>query len=123
VNEWLADFILTNTIVFYCIGKLKTENLAVFNLEDFHNSPTCQNKFHTKFSSYTVLWVKIISKCQNGPAEQWTVYNLTSFAIRWNVVSDLTQTLTSLYINIVTPDTIRMTVKNFDIPYDFPPNK
>jgi len=27
---------------------------VVFNLADFCNSPNCQNKFYTKFSSYTV---------------------------------------------------------------------
>jgi len=30
------------------------KNLVVFNLVDFCNSPNCQNKFYTKFSSYTV---------------------------------------------------------------------
>jgi len=33
----------------------KKENLAVFNLADFHTLPNHQNKFYAKFSSYTVL--------------------------------------------------------------------
>ena len=32
----------------------KKENLAAFNLADFHNLPNRQNKFYAKFSSYTV---------------------------------------------------------------------
>ena len=32
------------------------ENLAVFNLVDFCNSPNRQNKFYTKFKSYTVFY-------------------------------------------------------------------
>jgi len=40
---------------FTCIEQQKM-NLAVFNLADFHNSPNRQNKFYTKFSSYTVLY-------------------------------------------------------------------
>jgi len=32
----------------------KKENLTEFNLADFHNSPNHQNKFYTKFLSYTV---------------------------------------------------------------------
>jgi len=32
----------------------KKENIAVFNLADFHNSPNRQNKVYAKFSSYTV---------------------------------------------------------------------
>jgi len=32
----------------------KKDNLAEFNLADFHNSPNRQNKFYAKFSSYTV---------------------------------------------------------------------
>jgi len=42
----------------YCILHVlgnKKENLAMFNLVDFCNSPNRQNKFRTKFSSYTVL--------------------------------------------------------------------
>jgi len=40
--------------ILHALGKEK-ENLAVFNLADFHNSPNCQNKFYAKFSSYTVF--------------------------------------------------------------------
>jgi len=32
----------------------KKENLAEFNLADFHNSSNRQNKFYAKFSSYMV---------------------------------------------------------------------
>jgi len=53
ISEWLVDFILANAIVFYIHRAIK-KNLSVFNLIDFHNSPNCQNKFYTKFSSYTV---------------------------------------------------------------------
>jgi len=41
----------------YCSSQAlgnKKENLAVFNLADFHDSPNRQNKFYTKFSSYMV---------------------------------------------------------------------
>jgi len=31
------------------------ENLVVSNVVDLVDSPNCQNKFHTKFSSYMVL--------------------------------------------------------------------
>ena len=37
--------------ILHALGN-KKENLAVFNLADFHNSPNCQNKFYAKFSSY-----------------------------------------------------------------------
>jgi len=43
---------------YYCILHAlgnKKENLVVFNLADFCNSPNHQNKFHAKFSSYTVF--------------------------------------------------------------------
>jgi len=42
----------------YCILHVlgnKKENLAVFNLVDFHDLPNCQNKFNVKFSSYMVF--------------------------------------------------------------------
>jgi len=39
-------------LYFTCIGQ--KENLVVFNLEDFCNSPNCQSKFYVKFSSYMV---------------------------------------------------------------------
>jgi len=40
----------------YCILDAfdNKKNLAVFNLADFCNFPNHQNKFYTKFSSYTV---------------------------------------------------------------------
>jgi len=50
----LADFILANAIVFLRALGNKKENLVVFNLADFCNSPNRQNKFYAKFSSYTV---------------------------------------------------------------------
>jgi len=40
--------------ILHALGN-KKENLAVFNLVDFHNSPNCQNKFSAKFLSYMVL--------------------------------------------------------------------
>jgi len=54
----LADFILVNAIVFHMQWEIK-KNLVVFNLVDFCNSPNCQNKFCTKFSSYTVCYVNL----------------------------------------------------------------
>jgi len=48
-----VDFILANIIVFYMHWAIK-KNLVVFNLVDFCNLPNHQNKFYTKFSSYTV---------------------------------------------------------------------
>jgi len=47
----------------YCISRAlsnKKENLGVFNLADFCNSPNCQNKLHSKFSSYTVLTIIVV---------------------------------------------------------------
>jgi len=41
--------------ILHALGLKK--NLAEFNLVDFHNSPNRQNKFYTKFSSYTVYGV------------------------------------------------------------------
>jgi len=35
----------------------KKENLAAFNLADFCSLPNRQNKFYTRFSSYTVYWI------------------------------------------------------------------
>jgi len=40
----------SSTITLYAL-----DNLAVFNLADFHNSPNHQNKFYAKFSSCTVF--------------------------------------------------------------------
>jgi len=47
--------------ILHALGS-KKENLAVFNLADFCNSPNHQNKFYAKFSSYMVV-----------------IYNVTSF--------------------------------------------
>jgi len=40
--------------ILHALGNKKL-NFVVFNLADFRNSPNCQNKFHPKFSFYTVL--------------------------------------------------------------------
>jgi len=48
----------------------KKENLAVFNLADFHNSPNRQNKFYAKFSSHTVYHI-----AQNfGGRKLWRIH-------------------------------------------------
>jgi len=52
-----VDFILANATVFYMHWTIK-DNLTVFNLADFHNLSNHQNKFYTKFSSYTVFTFK-----------------------------------------------------------------
>jgi len=41
--------------ILHALGN-KKENLAEFNLVDFHNSPNRQNKLYAKFSSCTVLY-------------------------------------------------------------------
>jgi len=56
-----VDFILANAIVFYMHWAIK-KNLVVFNLVDFCNSPNRQNKFYTKFSSYTVYYILLFTK-------------------------------------------------------------
>jgi len=40
--------------ILHALGNKKV-NLAEFNLADFRNLPNRQNKFHAKFSSYTVV--------------------------------------------------------------------
>jgi len=40
--------------ILYALGN-KKDNLAEFNLVDFRNLPSRQNKFYGKFSSYTVF--------------------------------------------------------------------
>jgi len=40
--------------ILHALGN-KEENLVVFNLADFRNLPNYQNKFYTKFSSYTIF--------------------------------------------------------------------
>jgi len=47
----------------YCILHAldnKKENLAVFNLADFHNSPNRQNKFYAKFSFYSPYYYGLL---------------------------------------------------------------
>jgi len=47
----------------YCILhalRNKKENLAVFNLADFHNSSNRQNKFYAKFSFYMVNNILVV---------------------------------------------------------------
>jgi len=39
--------------ILHALGN-KKDNLAEFNLVDFWNSPSRQNKFYAKFSSYAV---------------------------------------------------------------------
>jgi len=42
--------------ILHALGN-KRDNLAEFDLADFHNSPNRQNKFYAKFSSYMVYGI------------------------------------------------------------------
>jgi len=64
----------------YCILHTlgnKRENLAVFNLADFHHSPNHQNKFYAKFSSYMVcVWAISSLKLSWEKINYWCWANL-----------------------------------------------
>jgi len=44
--------------ILHALGN-KKENLVVFNLADFCNLPNCQKELYTKFSSYTVDFLRV----------------------------------------------------------------
>jgi len=53
LSDW--QILYQQTLLYlHALGN-KIENLVAFNLADFCNSPNCQNKFYTKFSSYMVV--------------------------------------------------------------------
>jgi len=63
--------------ILHALGN-KKENLVVFNLADFCNSPNCKNKFYAKFSSYTAY-------------QRWHHY-VHSLATTWSSVCWLPRT-------------------------------
>jgi len=78
LSNW--RILLANAIVFYIHWAIK-KSLAVFNLADFCNLPYRQNKFYTKFSSYTEYHVQqktcykdyscSISGCSHNQLPSW----------------------------------------------------
>ena len=72
----------------------------VFNLADFCNSPNCQNKFYTKFSSYMVL-CSVKSSTLNCYKETFVTKFFVIFGNSWKSQNIFNYRNLELYMYIV----------------------
>jgi len=102
----------------------KKDNLAEFNLADFHNSSNHQNKFYTKFSSYTVFyWYNTVtpqgshvvkdSSLNTFYSKTSNLYNLAlAFLNRFSMTHFITKAMLITIINLVSEELLHKLTKN-----------